>query len=331
MPPDLTDLTDTFVSLTPNQWLGIPVALAGAVFLALGAQFQHRGVVKVEDRTSDADLGLNLSQLLMLLRRPSWVIGTLLLGLAVILQLTSLFLAPLIVVQPLGAIALVITAVVNARVAKHRLDAVILRAVILCIAGIAIFVTVASLFARSAPVSDVQLGVILSLLGVVSIGWSLAFAFMRARFSALGYIIGAGVLYGFVATLAKVVIDRAKTGDVEWLTVLCIVALLAAAVLGGYFVQNAYANGPPDLVIAGLTVIDPIVAIGIGVVVLGEAAQVPLWAGIVFVVCGGVAIGGVVLLSRHHPQSVTERKDRDQDAAGPEPGPQGTARVVSPD
>ncbi|HRN30408.1 MAG TPA: multidrug DMT transporter permease, partial [Terrimesophilobacter sp.] len=131
MPPDIAELTDTFVSLTPNQWLGIPVAFAGAVFLALGAQFQHRGVVKVEDRTSDADLGLSLKQLGLLLRRPSWVIGTLMLGFAVLLQLTSLFLAPLIVVQPLGAIALVITAVVNARVAKHKLDAVILRAIVL--------------------------------------------------------------------------------------------------------------------------------------------------------------------------------------------------------
>lgn len=319
MPPDLTDLTDTLVSLTPNQWLGIPVALAGAVFLALGAQFQHRGVVKVEDRTTDADLGLSLKQLAMLLRRPSWVMGTLMLGFAVVLQLTSLFLAPLIVVQPLGAIALVITAVVNARVARHRLDTVILRAIVLCVAGIAVFVAIASVFARSAPVSDVQLGVILSLLGIVSVGWSLAFAFLRNRFSALGYIIGAGVLYGFVATLAKVVIDRAKTGDVEWLTVLCIVALLAAAVLGGYFVQNAYANGPPDLVIAGLTVIDPIVAIGIGVVVLGEAAQAPLWAATAFVVCAGVAIWGVVLLSRHHPQSVAERRGAGEDGAGPPP------------
>src|SRR5690606_30529162 len=223
---------------------------------------------------------------------------------------------PRIVVQPLGAIALVTTAVVNARIAKHKLDAVILRATVLCIAGSAGFVTIASLFARPAPVSEVQLGVILSLLGVVSVGWSLAFAFLRNRFSALGYIIGAGVLYGFVATLAKVVIDRAKTGDFEWLTVLCIVALLAAAILGGYFVQNAYANGPADLVIAGLTVIDPIVAIGIGVAVLGEAVAAPLWASVAFVVCGGVAIWGVVLLSRHHPQAVGERRGRGPDAEG---------------
>ena len=41
-------------------------------------------------------------------------------------------------------------------------------------------------------------------------------------------------------------------------------ALRAAGGRGSWFVQNAYSGGPPDLVIAGLTVIDPIVGIAIG-------------------------------------------------------------------
>ena len=49
-----------------------------------------------------------------------WVIGTALLGLAILFQLTSLSLSPLIVVQPLGALALVITAIVNARGQQAR-------------------------------------------------------------------------------------------------------------------------------------------------------------------------------------------------------------------
>ena len=118
------------------------------------------------------------------------------------------------------------------------------------------------------------------------------------------YILGAGVLYGFVATLAKVVIDRTKTGDfLDGLTLLCVGALLLATVLGGYFVQNAYASGPPDLVIAGLTVIDPLVAVSIGIVVLNEAAGAPLFTVVGFVVAGIIAIYGVFELSKHHPQT----------------------------
>ena len=59
---------------------------------------------------------------------------------------------------------------------------------------------------------------------------------------------------------------------------LCGVGLAAAGLGGFYLVQTAYAVGPPDLVIAGLTVVDPIVAVGIGVIVLGEAQNAPLWA-----------------------------------------------------
>jgi threonine/homoserine efflux transporter RhtA len=68
-------------------------------------------------------------------------------------------------------------------------------------------------------------------------------------------------------------------------------------------VQNAYSSGPPDLVIAGLTVIDPLVAVTIGIVILQEATQAPLWASIAFVIAGAIAIWGVFLLAKHHPQA----------------------------
>lgn len=312
MPPDLNDFAIHAITLTPQQGLGIPVALVGAVFLALGAQFQHRGVNKMEARTAGpVRSGLSTYQLLLLLRRPSWVIGTLMLGLAVALQLISLGLAPLIVVQPLGAIALVITAILNARISKVRLERASIRAIVLCVGGIGIFVTIAAFTATSSPVSEGQLIAILIILAVVTIAFALFFVYLRNRFKAIVYIIGAGVLYGFVATLAKVVIDRIKTlfiptfhiGELEWLTVLCVVALLAAAGLGGYFVQSAYSSGPPDLVIAGLTVIDPLVAVTIGVVVLQEAAEAPWYAVVAFVVAGVIAVYGVLQLAKHHPQS----------------------------
>lgn len=301
----MSDFTDQFVTLTPNQWLGIPVALLGAVFLALGAQFQHRGVGRVEADTGEIDTspGLSLKQVLLLLARPSWVLGSAMLGLAVLLQLTSLYLAPIIVVQPLGAIALVITAVVNARVSKVKLDLKSIRAIAFCVAGVGLFVTVAAFTAKSSPVNEAQLGVILALLGIITMGFSLAFAFLRDRFKAIVFILGAGVLYGFVATLAKVVIDRAKTGDFEWLTMTCIIALLAAAALGGYFVQNAYASGPPDLVIAGLTVVDPLVAVTIGIVVLQEASGAPWYAALAYIAAGALAVYGVFQLAKHHPQA----------------------------
>ena len=80
MPPDLSsiDTTQFFHGSTP---VGIGIALIGGFFLALGAQFQHRGVVVVEERHgSGHKAGLSIPQLWRLVRSPWWALGTLLLG-----------------------------------------------------------------------------------------------------------------------------------------------------------------------------------------------------------------------------------------------------------
>lgn len=295
---------EDYLALSPSQFIGIPIALIGAVFLSFGAQFQHRGVAKVEAGTAEiGNGGLNGKQVLLLLKRPSWVAGTLMLGLAIVLQLTALVFTPLIVVQPLGAIALVITTILNARLTHVRPTGRSLAAIILCVGGVGAFVAIASFTTRNVPVNDVDLVVILIILGVVLAATGVLFAVFRARFKAVMYVVAAGVLYGFVATLAKVVIARVQQGAFGWLTLFCLLGLLAAVALGAFFVQNAYASGPPDLVIAGLTVIDPLVAVAIGIVVLKEASEAPLWATIAFVITGIIAIVGVFMLAKYHPQA----------------------------
>ncbi|MGO2659382.1 DMT family transporter [Mycetocola reblochoni] len=298
---DLTDLTEQFTR-DPSQLIGIPLALAGAVLLSFGAQYQHRGVAKVEARSQNAVTGLNGSQLLSLLKRPSWVAGTLMLGLAIVLQLSALSFSPLILVQPLGAVALVVTAVLNSRVARVTLNRASKIAIGACAGGVALFVVIAWLAGGEKQISDRQLITVLVILAVVLVLAITGFVMMRDRSKAVFYIIAAGSIYGFVATLAKVIINRFQHGNVDGLTVLCLVGLLAATGIGAYFVQNAYSSGPPDLVIAGLTVIDPMVAVAIGIIVLGEAQGASGWAYLGFVVAGAIAVWGVFQLARHHPQ-----------------------------
>ena len=298
----LHELSSSLV-LSPTQFIGIPLALVGAVFLSIGAQLQNRGVGKVEANTESAQgKGLSIRQIGLLLARPSWVTGTLMLGVAILLQLSSLYFSPIIVVQPLGAIALVITAIINSRVSRIKLNKASIGAITMCVSGVFIFVGVAAFTTVNQPIDTLQLIIILSLLVIMLIGLGVAFALLRHRINILFYVIAAGLLYGFVATLAKVVLGRLQQGQFEWLTAACLVGLLAATALGAYFVQNAYSNGPPDMVIAGLTVIDPLVAVIIGIAVLGEAAFAPWWADIIFVVSGAFAIWGVFLLAKHHPQ-----------------------------
>lgn len=63
MPADLAELLND-----PAKFIGIPIALVGAVFLSLGAQFQHRGVAKVERFSKrSGSSGLSGGQLVALL------------------------------------------------------------------------------------------------------------------------------------------------------------------------------------------------------------------------------------------------------------------------
>jgi len=296
-----------------HTWIGIVLALLSGVALSLGTQLQHRGVAVVDEReNAGARQGFTLGHIRGLLRRPTWLVGTVLLGLAVVLQLVSLWFAPLSVVQPLGAIALVITAIVNARLTRTRLTARAITAIVLCVGGIGLFVTIAAMFAHLRPVTTSELLTVLVALGALLAVWAVLYVFFRKTPRPLFYIIAAGTLFGFLATLAKVVIGRIQTlidsgwqfGTEEWLTIGCIAALIAATVLGGWFVQNAHMYGPPDLVVAGLTVIDPIVAVSIGALVLGETAGAPGWATLVMLATGIVAVVGVFLLAKQDPQLV---------------------------
>jgi len=291
------------------------LALLSAVALAIGAQLQNDAVGIQKKAALSGRSHVSFRQLLDLLKHPRWITGLAISAFALILQFTALLLAPLILVQPIGAIALVITSVLNARITKTKLNAASMYAIALCTAGLGAFVVMAHQVAVEPEIDDNNLLLILGLaISLIAI-FSYIFFSGASKFRPLTFIIGAGVLYGFVATLTKVVIkrlfyqdgfNRMVSGNIEWetdsLTVLALLSMLAAAFLGGWFVQNAYASGPPDLVIAGLTVIDPLIAVSIGVVILNEAMNAPWPIMLGFLGSGAMAVMGVYLLSKVHPQ-----------------------------
>ena len=281
--------------------IAIILALLAAVGLALGAQFQNDSVHQRINGTGLNRLGVK--QVLGLLRKPRWLVGTGFLGLGVILQLAALTLAPLIVVQPIGAVALIITSLLNARIYGVRLGPRTFLAIALTLAGISSFVVAAAGVAAEVEMSDEKLLQVLGVLALMLVLFGFLMATQSGTAKALNYVFGAGVLYGFVATLAKVIIQRLIQGDFDTLTLSAAIALALAAILGGWFVQNAYATGPPDLVIAGLTVIDPMVAVGIGIVILGEAEQASFDTILTFIGSALVAVLGVYLLEKVHPQT----------------------------
>ena len=284
----------------------IGLAVIGAIFLSLGAQFQNDAVTKHHAPSRPRPGSLSLKQIADLLRRPRWLTGTSFLVLAILFQLSALALAPLIVMQPIGAIALIMTSLLNAKIYRLRLNLSTFLAIALTTLGVGGFVAVAASSAVAVEMSNEKLLQVVGILFLLLLMFGALFWRSRGKVGALQYIFGAGVLYGFVASLAKVVIQRVLQQDYDLLTLLALISLVGATVLGGWFVQNAYASGPPDLVIAGLTVIDPAVAVMIGIAILGEAEAASLGQMFGYAVAGIVAISGVLALNKFHPQ-LTEK------------------------
>jgi hypothetical protein len=282
--------------------LAIVLAVLAAVALAFGAQFQNQAVSTSREKHIQPKVSLSLRELINLLIKPRWVSGTSLMFLAMLLQLGALSLAPLIVVQPIGAIALVITSLLNARYTKTKLNRATMLAIGLSTFGVGGFVVTASQVAAQVELTDENLLRVLLLFVIILVAFAALFFIFGKKAQALTYILGAGVLYGFVVTLAKVTIQRLYQMDYDILTLIAVVSMIGAVLLGGWFVQNAYASGPPDLVIAGLTVIDPIVAIAIAIGILGEAQEATLGSGSLFSAFGLLAVCGVYLLSKVHPE-----------------------------
>ena len=290
-------------------WLAVCLAVLGAFFLAIGAQRQGSAV-----KADTGGLALSSNGFLRLLRNPRWMLGLLLLCLGMVMNAIALVSAPLTVVQPIGAIALVITTVVNAKDQGLSINRATVVAITACVTGSALFVLLAvNVTQENHHVNaEDELTIVLLLALAVGLFGTLAVLF-KHRMSAFVYIVGAGVLFGFVAVLTRIIGKHLLDPNglfllnVQWYT---LIAIAAAGGLGSWFVQSAYSGGPPDLVIAGLTVVDPMVGIAIGIVILGELRPdvQPVMA-IGMAAAASLAIVGVIALSRHHPEVTKRKKD----------------------
>ena len=299
-------------------WIAIAAALCSAFCLAFGAHFQSQAV-----RNAVGGLDLTLRNVGKLASNKRWMSGLGLMALGMALNVFALASAPLTVVQPIGAIALVITAMVNAKETDLTMNRPTVLAIISCMVGSVGFVLLAvTATSGNQEVTETEAHLIEMILAVVVAIVGLATIFFHKKLGAFFFILGAGGLFGFVAVLVRTIaIAVLSIGDssffqLPWLAGL---SVAVAGLLGSYFVQKAYSKGPPDLVIAGLTVIDPIIGIAIGISILGELRpDVPVLVTVLMLVAAGLAIVGVTALSRHHPDVIERRNKTEGEKSMPD-------------
>ena len=310
--------------MQPQYLLPILCALGGAVCLALGSERQSAGV-----RAAETALATRRFGFLALLGSGPWLVGGALMLAGIGLNVSALAHAPLTVVQPLGAFAVAVTTVLHARSMRIRIDPATWTAVAACVTGSIGFVLVALTLTNPnttpSPAQEHRTVVLAAIMTGLALVAALV---LHRRPNAWLPVLVAGVLYGFVAVGVRLASVHVLAGDrggflgVPW-TVAGMMSV--GALLGVYFVQTAYRHGPPDLVVAGLTVVDPMVGVLVGVTVLGELqAYPPVGAVAAMLVAAIVAVAGIVVLSRNHPDVLARRE---QDAAPSRPSTSGASQT----
>jgi drug/metabolite transporter (DMT)-like permease len=173
---------------------------------------------------------------------------------------------------------------------------------------VTIFVLVTSAFSRDrTPVDQDVWRLLLAVVTVAGVTL-LVGRVVRGCVGDIGLVLAAGAMFGSVATLAKVLLlqpvlwssPEATVALAPHVFIACCGSLLLACVFGTLLIQIAHRRLPSELVVAGLTVVDPLVAVLLGGAVLGEMQATPLWALIVATVVAAIAISGVFDLSAWH-------------------------------
>lgn len=236
--------------------------------------------------------------------------GALLLVVAILLQMASLTFAPLVVVQPIGILALVVTVLSTDLVERRRPSRATLRGVVTCVLGVVVLVAVAAATSVQHPVTDDQLVATLVVFAGVLAVTGLAGRRRDAPVPAPVWVVLCGAVSAFVAVFGKTIILRVQTARpthafvfdlTNVLSIGCIVGIGVAGLLTVHLVQRARAESSPRVVMAGLTVVDPAVAVALGAVVLGEASDAPAWSVVLCLVAGGLAVSGVRQIARAGP------------------------------
>lgn len=268
----------------------IVLATLAAFALALGTHLQQYAVATMTPGSK---------------RRATWVTGLGLMGMVTVLNVIALGLGPVAIVQPIGAISLVFAALISRRYFGLQLGAPLLISIGVTMFSIFAFVTTSAQFSHELVATEESVTWLLALLVALSVFGAL---FALSRAGHIPRVIMTGIIFGTVAAathvLARTVVTEGlpdfETSGSRWWMMLAAVALASA--VGFWLVQTAYASGPPETVLAGLTVIDPIVAVVIGAAFFGEyAGLTPVAIGLLLLAAGG-GIAGVWMLSQFHPR-----------------------------
>lgn len=275
--------------------VAIGLAGLGSLGLAGGSALQHRSVV-------GGGQTMTRRQLAAMVRQPGWLTGMLVIVVATLLNLAALRLAPVMVVQPLGVMAIVWSVLLSPSSCRGRPGRDTWGSIAVIVTGLSGF-TLCSSAVITAAESTPGLGrIIVGAVVCCLVGATLAAVhrLVPARLGCLMLAAAGAVLFGLTASLVRLGFTLLACGQgfLSTPVLLAAAGAMAASLVGGLAVQQAHALGRAEIVVAALTTVDPVVSAILGLAVLGEGKMASSSTVAAMSVCGMVAAIGVAALSR---------------------------------
>ncbi|GAA3474540.1 DMT family transporter [Nonomuraea roseola] len=268
-------------------WVGLIIALAGALGYAVGAALQQFEAVAE---------GASLK----LVKRPRWWIGGVIGFTGASLHAVALSFAPLVVVQPVSVATLVFAVPLAAYLyGRKPYKAEIFGSIAVAVGLLWLTLLVPHTNVKPELSSASALG-FLAVIGAIVLVANAAARRSRGPAKALLLSVGAGVVTASVSTFVRVV-GGGMEGDlsrlVHWFTLAIPLLLVCAVVL----LQRSYAVGYFGIAYAGVQVIDPITSVLAGAILLGEPLPTSPSTAVPALLAAALTVGGTITLGRLAP------------------------------
>lgn len=274
--------------------LVVAAALAGSVFTAIGIVVRQRATMDVPP-----DRGVSTLMIKTLLRRPLWWAGT---GAAVMgyaFYAVALAYGSLILVAPLLVSALLFALPLSAWMSKRRVSRVAWGWATVLTLALGVFVALARTDPGDYEGSE-PTAVAVALLGLVLVAGCLLVAKRFADWRrAILLAIPVGALFGVVAVLTKIEMHiLTEDGVIRALTSPVTYTLIAIGVGATLLQQSAFHAGSLNASVPAMLVLEPVVAVLLGQVVLGEHLAVSTPSAVILAVAMAAMAMATVALGR---------------------------------
>jgi len=273
--------------------MAVLLALAAGLGYAVASVMQHRAARRQPD-----ELVLRPTLLLRLFRDRLWLVGLVVDTAAFGLEIAALHFGHVTLVAPLLVSGLLFVFPLSAAFGGPTARARDWCAMVAVTVGLTAFVVIAQPHGGIPASTVVWIAAIVVVGAAATVSVVVGLRIQGAR-RALAFGIATGLVYGVTAVLTKSVVDQFGTGLTHVLGDWRLYALVAISAIAMLTNQSAFQAGHVAAALPAISVVNPVVACALGVLLLGEgirARSAPVTA--IAVLAVAVMTVGTIVLAR---------------------------------